>query len=297
MDECTLKRNVIIKIFLDIAMIILYALLMFAQGLGGFFHETAGIGTGILFVIHVAMNYSMIKGLFKSVKNGTAKGLKLILLFSDILLAVCMPVVILTGIFIAKELFFIDSSISGILLFNIHNVLSYICLGIMILHIVLHAKYLSGVFKKIPSALSGNEMKSAVCRFSAGVFIAVILYSSLALNKNLSDKQNFSNEYDTSNNENSISLEPTEESYVITSDENSVSEIIEDNTVFITETPSEDSIITETQSPPVPTLEEYLSGLICTGCGKRCPLIAPRCRKGDAQAIQAEQEYNQLYSY
>lgn len=208
-----------------------------------------------------------------------------------------MPVVILTGIFIAKELFFIDSSISGILLFNIHNVLSYICLGIMILHIVLHAKYLSGVFKKIPSALSGNEMKSAVCRFSAGVFIAVILYSSLALNKNLSDKQNFSNEYDTSNNENSISLEPTEESYVITSDENSVSEIIEDNTVFITETPSEDSIITETQSPPVPTLEEYLSGLICTGCGKRCPLIAPRCRKGDAQAIQAEQEYNQLYSY
>ncbi|MDY4414549.1 MAG: DUF4405 domain-containing protein [Ruminococcus sp.] len=292
-----LERNVIIKIFLDIAMIILYALLMFAQGLGGFFHETAGIGTGILFVIHVAMNYSMIKGLFKSVKNGTAKGLKLILLFSDILLAVCMPVVILTGIFIAKELFFIDSSISGILLFNIHNVLSYICLGIMILHIVLHAKYLSGVFKKIPSALSGNEMKSAVCRFSAGVFIAVILYSSLALNKNLSDKQNFSNEYDTSNNENSISLEPTEESYVITSDENSVSEIIEDNTVFITETPSEDSIITETQSPPVPTLEEYLSGLICTGCGKRCPLIAPRCRKGDAQAIQAEQEYNQLYSY
>lgn len=278
-------------------MIILYALLMFAQGLGGFFHETAGIGTGILFVIHVAMNYSMIKGLFKSVKNGTAKGLKLILLFSDILLAVCMPVVILTGIFIAKELFFIDSSISGILLFNIHNVLSYICLGIMILHIVLHAKYLSGVFKKIPPALSGNEMKSAVCRFSAGVFIAVILYSSLALNKNLSDKQNFSNEYDTSNNENSISLEPTEESYVITSDENSVSEIIEDNTVFITETPSEDSIITETQSPPVPTLEEYLSGLICTGCGKRCPLIAPRCRKGDAQAIQAEQEYNQLYSY
>lgn len=278
-------------------MIILYALLMFAQGLGGFFHETAGIGTGILFVIHVAMNYSMIKGLFKSVKNGTAKGLKLILLFSDILLAVCMPVVILTGIFIAKELFFIDSSISGILLFNIHNVLSYICLGIMILHIVLHAKYLSGVFKKIPPALSGNEMKSAVCRFSAGVFIAVILYSSLALNKNLSDKQNFSNEYDTSNNENSISLEPTEESYVITSDENSVSEIIEDNTVFITETPSEDSIITETQSPPVPTLEEYLSGLICTGCGKRCPLIAPRCRKGDAQAIQAEREYNQLYSY
>ena len=72
-------------------MIILYALLMFAQGLGGFFHETAGIGTGILFVIHVAMNYSMIKGLLKSVKNGTAKGLKLILLFSDILLAVCMP--------------------------------------------------------------------------------------------------------------------------------------------------------------------------------------------------------------
>ena len=36
-----------------------------------------------------------------------------------------MPVVIVTYIFIAKELFVIQSDISWTLLFNIHNVLSY----------------------------------------------------------------------------------------------------------------------------------------------------------------------------
>ena len=67
-----MNRKVIVKIFLDIVMLVLYALLMFAQGLGGFFHETVGLGIGILFIIHVALNIPMIKGLFKAVKSGNA---------------------------------------------------------------------------------------------------------------------------------------------------------------------------------------------------------------------------------
>ncbi len=91
-----MKRNVIIKIFLDVTMVILYLLLMFAKGLGGFFHETIGIGIGILFIIHVLLNCSMIKGLFRSVKGGNPG--KTVLLVSDIILTICMPVVIVTGI-------------------------------------------------------------------------------------------------------------------------------------------------------------------------------------------------------
>ena len=76
-----MNRKVIVKIFLDIVMLFLYALLMFAKGLGGFFHEVVGLGIGILFIIHVLLNIPMIKGLFKTVKNGKPE--KVILLVSD----------------------------------------------------------------------------------------------------------------------------------------------------------------------------------------------------------------------
>ncbi|MDD5924059.1 MAG: hypothetical protein PUC88_04645 [Clostridia bacterium] len=89
-----MKRNVILKIFIDITMAILYAMLMFAKGLGGFFHEVVGIGIGIIFSIHIILNYSMIKGLLKAVKNSKTE--KIFLLVSDILLTICMPVVIVT---------------------------------------------------------------------------------------------------------------------------------------------------------------------------------------------------------
>ena len=136
-----------------------------AQGLGGFFHETVGLGIGILFIIHIVLNIPMIKGIFKAAQCANPKAEKVILLISDMALTVCMPIVIVTGALIARELFSVNSGIPWQLLFDVHNVLSYVCLGIMVLHLLMHAKYLVGVFKKLPS--SGAEMKSAVCRFSA----------------------------------------------------------------------------------------------------------------------------------
>lgn len=293
-----MKRNFIIKIFIDITMVILYSLLMFAKGLGGFFHETVGTGIAIIFIIHILMNGSMLKGLFRSVKNGNTG--KMILLASDLALTICMPVVIVTGIFIAKELFVIQSGISWELLFNIHNVLSYVCLGIMVLHILFHAKYLAGVLKKLPSALSGKEMKSAIGRFSAGAFAAVLLYSSLALYRNTSDKHNLSDKSDFIDDKNNVSTVPAE----ISSDEtepvlNAIEEGLASDSVdektLITEKPTDESSIAQAETTPPPTLEEYLSGLICTGCGRRCSLLSPRCGRGHMQASQAEEEYNQIY--
>lgn len=272
----------------------LYTLLMFARNLGGFFHETVGLGIGILFVIHILLNYSMIKDLFKSVKSGKIQ--RKILLFSDIVLTICMPIVITTGILIAKELFVIWSDISWELLFNIHNVLSYVCLGIMVLHIILHAKYLLGVFKKLPSSLSGKEMMSAVSRFFAGAVAAVFIYSSLAIYKNIFDNQNFTEEPDSSNVTNIVSTSSTNNSNTYT--EPTLPKIDEDNTTSITENTNSEYSITadDTTSPPPPTLEEYLSGLRCTGCSRRCFLLNPRCGKGELQASKAKEEYNRIYT-
>lgn len=171
----------------------------------------------------------------------------------------------------------------------------------MLLHILLHAKYLAGVLRKLPSAVSGKEMKSAIVRFSAGAFAAVALYSSLAVYKNISDEKELSDERDFIKDKNTVSTVPEDSSSAETE---SVLPVIEENSVpdsendeiLITESPDDESSIELPETTPPPTLEEYLSVLTCTGCGRGCSLLTPRCRKGQAQAAQAEEKYYQIYA-
>jgi hypothetical protein len=51
----------------------------------------------------------------------------------------------------------------------------------------------------------------------------------------------------------------------------------------------------ELSSRSVPTLQEYLSKLYCTGCSKRCPLTALRCSRGTRYKNAAVAQYNSLY--
>jgi hypothetical protein len=44
------------------------------------------------------------------------------------------------------------------------------------------------------------------------------------------------------------------------------------------------------------TLQEFLSKLTCTACGKHCPLTSPRCAKGQAQVEAATETYNSSLS-
>ena len=44
-----------------------------------------------------------------------------------------------------------------------------------------------------------------------------------------------------------------------------------------------------------PTLEEFLSGLRCSGCRHNCSLLSPRCMNGARKASQAESEYYETY--
>ena len=47
--------------------------------------------------------------------------------------------------------------------------------------------------------------------------------------------------------------------------------------------------------PEVPTLEEYLQKLRCSGCRHNCSLLSPRCMNGARKASQAESEYYSMY--
>ena len=80
--------------------------------------------------------------------------------------------------------------------------------------------------------------------------------------------------------------EPTQGTSII--DDND-SQGAEDDEVIISEPQPE----TEGDTPP--SLEDFLSKLTCTGCGKHCSLLYPRCGRGNMQAQQAEEEYMQTY--
>ena len=307
-----MKRNTIIKILLDAAMLVLYLLLMFARDLGGFFHETVGLGICILFVMHFLLNLSMTKGLLNSATKSGAKANKIILLMMDIVLLIGMPLVIVSGVLMAKDLFVVDTGLPWELIFNLHNVLSYVCLGAMLLHLVLHAKYLIAVCKKLPSALGSKEMKSALCRFGAGTAAGIVLYCSLSVGNafytGTEKASTFIKEIqpDTKAEAPSESVvthdntipEPTQDTSIADNDPQSTQDIsIIDDDVQSTE--NDEPIISqtqpETQGDTPPSLEEFLSKLNCTACGKHCSLLTPRCGRGQMQAQQAEEEYNQTY--
>lgn len=45
----------------------------------------------------------------------------------------------------------------------------------------------------------------------------------------------------------------------------------------------------------VPSLNEFLSAMICGGCRHNCSLVSPRCMKGRSKAQSATVEYYEIY--
>ena len=68
-----MKDKTFLKLLLDIAMSVLYLMLMFSRRSGAFFHEAVGIGVVALFAAHLLLNRKMTRGLLASAKRGAAR--------------------------------------------------------------------------------------------------------------------------------------------------------------------------------------------------------------------------------
>ena len=181
------------------------------------FDVRAGLGIGILFIIHVVLNIPMIKGLLNAVQCANPKPEKMILLISDIALTVCMLIVIVTGAL--------------------------------------------AVFKNYTDKdITNNQYLPDKNTVSTP---PVILQPNPSVNESVPDNEQ--------------------------STESTVIESVPDNNKISESSAESISESTETTSPP--SLEEYLSKLTCTGCGKRCSLLRPRCGKGQMQAERAKEQY------
>lgn len=264
-------HKAILKLLIDLAMLIVYLMLMFADGAGCFFHEAVGIGIGALFIIHILLNRSMTKGLIASVRAGSGGIRKRPLLASDPILFTGVPVVILTGILIAKELFVLRIGLPWKLIFLLHKYASYGCLTALCLHVLMHARYLAGVVRKLPS-MENKELRAALCRFGAGAVVSVALYLAISLCL-------------PGDGRNALPLPSVP---AVGSQEASTGGI---PSAFESKLESGQQSLEE-----ILALEEYLQELQCTGCGRQCSLISPNCKKGRMQAERAAEEYASMYN-
>lgn len=271
-----MKHRTFLKLLIDVAMCIVYLMLMFADGVGDFFHEAVGIGIGALFIIHILLNRSMTKGLIATVRAGSGGIRKRLLLASDLILFTGMPLVIFTGILIAKELFVLRIGLPWKLIFLVHKYASYGCLAALCLHVLMHARYLAGVVRKLPS-MEKKELRAALCLFGAGAAVSVALYLALALCIPSGNKT--APQLPTIAAGTSHPVEDVRSEEVLTG---GIPSALESN---------------EESAEGIPTLEEYLQGLRCTGCGRQCSLISPNCKKGRMQAERAADKYASMYNF
>lgn len=161
----------IFKLLLDMTMLVLYILLMFGYDISPFFHESMGIGIGVLFIIHILLNAKETRGLARATAKSASLKPKLFF-YTDCILVLSMLVTIISGIAISQVIF----SFNAIpFVESVHNASAYAALVILACHSALHLKYVSGVIRN-SARLRPSGLAKALRRYSAVAAIAVTAY-------------------------------------------------------------------------------------------------------------------------
>ncbi|MDD3452987.1 MAG: DUF4405 domain-containing protein [Bacilli bacterium] len=266
-----------IKLIIDIFMLFILIILYNLSFSGILIHEILGILIWLLFIIHLFLNYKWIISITKNISN-VKKGVKKIYII-DVLLFITFIMLTISGIKISQFLFTSFNDKDLLLWSNIHNYASNISLLLISVHLIMHFKFFYTQFN--------NKIKNQ--QYSKTITMIFIILSIFILCFNiLLDKIK------------SIFINKIDETEYISDDYNDqvIEETGEDNKEeSVTENNDEgDSTSVEEENDDTLTLSEYLSKLFCTGCGRRCPLSNPQCKRGESQAKEATDDYNELYT-
>lgn len=177
-----MKALKIIKIAIDVAMLILFALLM-GQHLTKSAHEWMGLAVFILFILHNALNYRWYGVLFK----GRYTPMRIVQTAVNLLLLVVMIICLVSSVLVSVDVFaFLD--LSGSLVGRIlHLVTTAWALVLMSIHLGLHWSMFVATAKKINCPTLCKQigkwiMRMAVlatCAFGIYVFIERAFYEEL----------------------------------------------------------------------------------------------------------------------
>lgn len=267
-----MKKQTVIKIFVDVAMATLFLLLMYNYQSSPLFHEIAGISLGVFFVVHIALNWKQTVSMLRQLRTRKLSFLKALALILDILLTPLMLICVVSGLLIARELYV---GIGGLAIDIVHTTSTNICFWLVIVHLIQHLKYVAAYAKQIAKS---NSLPRTVGMGGVIVLIAGLLITNLAMG------------------------------YTGTSDLNSVG-IVQDQTIYDKRKATEVESISSSSSSSITQNTVSISGKIsestsdsssttntppttCSLCNKNCLLSALQCNKGVQWAKSNGYEYS-----
>lgn len=256
-----------VKMILDLVMTLLIVLLMNLATTGLALHELLGLFAGVLFLVHKALNWAWIRAVSKNLFRKETPAKTKFLYMLNVLVFLSVTVMIGSGVLISESLFHFTLA-GGLrpLVSALHRSAAYTSLVLISVHLGMHWAAIVKTVKKW-MGLSGVKRArtiaarfTAVCIMLAGVKasadrnVAGEIVSPLTQAKDTGESRQ--NQYNYRKNHSTL------------------------NAAAVS------TVASASQS-----LEDYLSGLTCTACGRHCPLSAPQCGRGSQQAATAETEY------
>ena len=296
-----MKPKTVFKMFVDLAMLVIYLLLTFNYSANTLFHEIAGIAIGALFAVHVVINWKPVKNMWKKAAAGKLSFSRMLLLMSDIILPFGMAICIVTGMLIAKDLYI---GPGDVICDTIHTTAAYGCLGILAVHTLLHAKYLLGMAKQ--ALRSSFAQKTSAC-VGAVLMVGTLLGSDIVLGA--SDRITAAFADPTAITATAVA-EPTQTATATVNDRQrdtaatgstdtgtstagaTTADTSTTNTATAADTATDTSATASSSSSSDTSVAQSTASssdtsttvLNCTQCHKNCPITALQCAKGTSWA-------------
>ena len=274
-----------VKPIVDFVMYVGLVLCMGYQLTGNLWHEYIGTFMFILFIIHLILNDHWFRHFGKIAKNSFSNIRSALLFLTDILMLFDIITLAITSVLISKNVFsFIDLQGSRFTDW-LHTFSAYLGLIIMSLHIGCHWK---GILLRVCNLFGinkGNKGIKVVSRIIAGLL--AVLGVVFSFQRDIGRRLLWDSSMKTMRPD---MVKPDFSS----ADKNEFRDVQPNGDMQYGKGrgKGKNQQISETIQEGE-SQEDYLGRLICTGCGKQCSLLNPRCGRGQMQAQEAIEYYNQ----
>jgi len=299
----------IVKLMLDIVLTILFVSLVYPRQTGFQFHEIAGLSIGVLFLVHIALNWSWCKSITKNIFNPRLKSKPKLFYLLDWISCMVVAVVIITGIMISQVLFPSQGMISHTVLL-VHKWIAYCGLVLFGLHIVLHWRFIIETVPRLFRATTQPVWAKTAMSLGSIVLILGLLYFQIAAS-NTEDAtgtnrplapDNIPAANSTTGGRTApynASTHTTTGTLPSRTGQSSQSTNVSPSSTNTSQTTQNSSITSGASSGNTGdqiTLNDYLGKMFCSGCEKHCSLLALRCDRGLAYLEAAQQKYQTTYA-
>lgn len=293
-----MSNKALTKIILDIVMTVVFLILIDPQNTGMTFHEIAGLIMGALFIFHIFLNWTWVKSVTKNLFNPKLKTKTKFFYILNAVSFISVITIIVTGIEISQVLFASQWGSANEGFYLLHKWVSYLCLALFSVHIVLHWRFIKDVLRDLAAVPKAPALGKTVMSIGVIVLMVGLLYSQIASSaddygdqdkiRRESYRETYQSEINESQDNTAANGSDTTYDYEA---DNSTSADSESTQIEQNSSVSPDTGNTGDKV----ALNDYLEKMFCNGCPKHCSLLNLQCNRGFQQLEEAKTQYQQEY--